>query len=65
VRHNFDMPKLVVAREAYSLGASEHLVACRGELAEEGDAAGLAPPGTQRCFDHLHHFHCYRQVQGH
>jgi hypothetical protein len=64
-RHNFDMPKLVVAREAYSLGASEHFVACRGEPAEEGDAVGLAPLVTRRCFGHPHRFHCYRQVQEH
>jgi hypothetical protein len=65
VRHNFDMPKPAVAREAYNLDASEHFVGCRADLVEEEDAEGLAPPETRRCFGHLLHFHCYRQVQGH
>lgn len=67
VQHNFDMLKpvvVVVDREAYSLGASEHFVECRGDLAE-GDAVGLALPGTRRCFGRLRHFHCYQQVQEH
>ena len=65
VRHNFDTPKPAVAREAYSLGASEHFAECRCGFAEEGDAAGLAPLGTRRRFGHLRHFHCYQQVQEH
>ena len=58
------MLKPVVAREAYSLGASEHLEEFRGDLAEEGDAAGSALLGTRQYFGHRHRFHCYQQVQG-
>jgi hypothetical protein len=65
VRHNFDMLKPVVAREAYSLGASEHFEEFRGDLAEEGDVAGLALPVTRLYFGRLLHFHCYQQVQEH
>lgn len=35
-----DMPEPVVAREACSLGASEHFAGYRGGLAEVADAAG-------------------------